>query len=69
VVTSANVSVGVASQASVAVGVANDGDAGHWIVLGPGSAEITGGVVSTTGVVLLQVLGHPLASVITRVRV
>src|SRR3989442_11806409 len=30
-----------------AVGVANEGVAGHWIVVGPGSVEITGAVVST----------------------
>jgi hypothetical protein len=46
VVTSSNVSVGVGSQASVAVGVVNDGVAGHSIVVGPGKAEITGAVVS-----------------------
>src|SRR5206468_11351287 len=56
VVTSANVSVGLASHASVAVGVANDGLAGHWIVVGPGSVEITGAVVSTTWIVWLAVL-------------
>src|SRR2546427_5025665 len=55
VVTSAKVSVGLGSQASVAVGVAKDGVAGHWIVVGPGSAEITGAVVSTTWMVWLAV--------------
>ena len=53
VVTSANVRLGLASQASVAVGVANTGIAGHWMVLGPGTAEITGEVVSTTWIVWL----------------
>jgi hypothetical protein len=46
VVTSANVSVGVL-QLSVAVGVVHDGVPEHSIVEGPGSAEITGGVVSS----------------------
>src|SRR5438477_371160 len=36
VVTSAKVSVGLGSHASVAVGVANDGVAGHSMVVGPG---------------------------------
>src|SRR5216117_1497458 len=55
VVTSANVSVGLGSHASVAVGVVNDGEAGHWIVVGPGSAESTGGVVSITWITWLAV--------------
>jgi hypothetical protein len=46
VVTSSNVSVGVESQASVAVGVVNVGVAGHSIVVGAGKAEITGATVS-----------------------
>jgi Ni,Fe-hydrogenase III small subunit len=45
VVTSANVNVGV-PQLSVAVGVVHDGVPVHSIVVGAGSAEITGGVVS-----------------------
>src|SRR5213593_3733312 len=69
VVTSANVSVGLASHASVAVGVANDGEAGHWIVVGPGSVEITGAVVSTTWIVWLAVLWLPQWSVAVHVRV
>src|SRR5436190_470446 len=48
VVTSAKVSVGLGSQASVAVGGVNAGVAGHWMVLGPGKLEITGAVVSMT---------------------
>ena len=48
VVTSAKVSVGLGSQASVAVGVAKLGVAGHSMVDGPGKLEITGAVVSTT---------------------
>ena len=47
VVTSANVSVGVL-QLSVALGVVHDGVSEHSIVVTPGNAEITGGVVSST---------------------
>ena len=50
VVTSANVNVGV-PQLSVAVGVVHDGVPEHCIVDGPGSADITGGVVSSTLIV------------------
>ena len=50
VVTSANVNVGVL-QLSVAVGVVHEGVPEHSIVEGPGSAEITGGVVSSTLIV------------------
>ena len=46
-VTSANVNVGV-PQLSVAVGVVQEGVAEHSIVDGPGNADITGGVVSST---------------------
>ena len=46
VVTSAKVSDGEASQASVAVGVANTGAAGQLIVDVAGNAEITGAVTS-----------------------
>jgi len=49
-VTSANVNVGV-PQLSVAVGVVHDGVPEHSIVDGAGSAEITGGVVSSTVIV------------------
>jgi hypothetical protein len=48
VFTSLKVSVGKPSQASVAVGVAKDGDAGHSIVLAAGNEDITGPVVSRT---------------------
>ena len=48
--TSANVNVGVL-QLSVAVGVVQDGVPEHSIVEGPGNAEITGGVVSSTLIV------------------
>src|SRR5437899_10527440 len=40
---STKLSAGLGSQASVAVGVAKLGAAGHSIVLGAGSAPITGG--------------------------
>ena len=53
---SSYVSVTVASQVSVAVGVVKLGVAGHSIVLGPGSVEITGLVVSATLIVWLAVL-------------
>ena len=69
VVTSANVSVGVPPQASVAVGVAKEGVAGHSIVEGPGSAEMTGAVVSVTVMVWLAVLELPHGSVAVQVRV
>ena len=68
-VTSAKVSVGLGSQASVAVGVAKDGVAGHCMVVGPGSAEITGAVVSTTWISWLAVLLLPQWSVAVQVRV
>ena len=47
-VTSAKVSVTVPPQASVAVGVVKEGVAGHSMVVGAGSAEITGAVWSST---------------------
>jgi hypothetical protein len=46
-----NVSVGEASQASVTVGVVNEGVDGHWMVLAAGIPEITGAVVSRTVIV------------------
>ena len=48
--TSAKVSV-TGPQASLAVGVVNDGVAGHVTVLGPGSTPIVGGVLSITDIV------------------
>src|SRR5206468_798349 len=69
VVTSANVSVGLASHASVAVGVVNEGEAGHWIVVGAGSVEITGAVVSTTWITWLAVALLPQSSLAVHVRV
>src|SRR5438093_2079944 len=68
VVTSANVRVGLGSQASVAVGVANDGVAGHSMVVGPGSVEITGAAVSFTCTVFWQVLEQPFPSVTVSVK-
>ena len=50
VVTSAKVSVAVL-QASLAVGVVNDGVPGQVTVLAAGSIPITGGVLSTTDIV------------------
>src|SRR5204863_6468332 len=69
VVTSAKVSVGLASQASVAVGVVKLGAAGHSTVPGAGSAEITGAVVSTTVITWLRVAEIGRASCRDRVRV
>src|SRR5437867_1466021 len=69
VVTSAKVSVGLGSHASVAVGVANDGVAGHSMVVGPGTAEMLGACVSTTLMVWLAVELLPQSSVAVQVRV
>src|SRR6266542_4116940 len=69
VVTSAKVNVAVPPQASVAVGVAKEGVAGHSMVEGPGSAEMTGAVLSSTVMVWLAVLGLPHGSVAVQVRV
>jgi hypothetical protein len=68
VVTSANVNVGV-PQLSVAVGVVHDGVPVHSIVDGPGSAEITGGVVSSTLIVCEAIAVFPHASVAVHVLV
>ena len=68
VVTSAKVRVTVPPQASVAVGVAKDGVAGHSMVVGPGSELITGGVLSSTVMVWLAVLVLPQGSVAVQVR-
>src|SRR5436309_8818831 len=69
VVASADVRLGLGSQASVAVGVAKLGLAGHWMVLGSGSAEIAGAAVSVTFTVWLAVLLLPQASFAVQVRV
>jgi hypothetical protein len=68
VVASAKVGVTLVSHASVAVGVVNEGVAGHSIVVGPGSAEITGAVVSATLMVWVAVELFPLSSVAVQVR-
>ena len=57
--TSLNVSVGDVSHASVAVGVAKLGVAGHSIVLGAGSDEIAGAFVSAMLITWLAVLELP----------
>jgi hypothetical protein len=67
-VTSANVNVGV-PQLSVAVGVVHDGLPEHSIVEGPGRAEITGGVVSSTLIVCDALATLPHASVAVHVLV
>ena len=68
VVTSAKVNV-AAPQASVAVGVANDGVAGQLIVVRPGNAEIVGAVMSRTVIVCeaVDVLLQPSTAVQVRV--
>jgi hypothetical protein len=68
VVTSAKVNVGVL-QLSVAVGVVHDGVPEHSIVVGAGSAEMTGGVVSSTLIVCEAFATFPHASVAVQVRV
>ena len=67
--TSTDVRLGVASQASVAVGVVNTGAPGHAIVDATGSDEIAGGVLSSTLIVWLAVLVLPQASLAVQVRV
>jgi len=69
VVTSANVSVGLAVQLSVAVGVVHVGVTLQSIVVGAGNAEITGGVTSCTLIVWVAVEVLPHASVAVHVRV
>ena len=49
-VTSANVNVGT-PQLSVADGVVKEGVPEHSIVVAPGNAEMTGGIVSSTLIV------------------
>src|SRR3989442_6357757 len=56
VVTSAKVTVELGSHASVAVGVANDDEAGHSMVAGPGCVEMLAASMSTTLIVWLVVL-------------
>jgi hypothetical protein len=68
VVTSANLSLGAGSQASVTVGVAKLGVAGHSTEVGPGSAEIKGGMLSRTRIVWTHWLRLLQSSVATQVR-
>ena len=68
IVTSAKVNVGV-PQLSVAVGVVHEGEPVHSIVVGAGSAEITGGVVSSTLIVWDALATLPQASVAVHVLV
>ena len=69
VVTSLNVNVKALPHASVAVACANDGAAGHEIVVGAGNAAITGAAVSCTLMVCEAVDVLPQASVAVQVRV
>jgi len=69
VVTSSEVSVKALPHASVAVATANTGVAGQLIVVGAGSAAITGAVISWTCMVCDLVEEFPQASVAVHVRV
>src|SRR4030095_2838530 len=69
VVALVNVNDGDESHASLAVAVANEGEAGHSIVLGAGSEEITGAVLSSTEIVCDAVEEFPHASVAVHVLV
>jgi hypothetical protein len=69
VVTSLKVSDGVPSQASVAVGVVNEGVAGHSTEPGAGKLLITGAVVSVTLIVCDAVEALPQSSTAAQVRV
>ena len=66
--TSAKVNVGV-PQLSVAVGVVQDGVPEHSIVVGAGSADMTGGTVSSTLIVCEALVTLPHASVAVHVLV
>jgi hypothetical protein len=69
VVTSTNAISTVASQASVAVGGVNTGDAGHSIGDVWTPQVIVGGVISSTVIIPLQVAVLPQSSVAVQVRV
>ena len=69
VVASAKVNEGELSHASLAVGVLKPAVAGHAIVLGAGSEEITGAVLSSTEIVCEAVDELPHASVAVQVLV
>jgi hypothetical protein len=63
VVTSIELNTGT-PQPSVTVGVVHIGVAEHWIVVGPGNPERTGGVMSTVLVIsCVQVFVFPQTSV------
>ena len=65
-----NVGVTLGSHASLAVATANTGVAGQLIVLGPGTAPMTGAVLSITLIVWLTgTAALPHASVAVQVRV
>ena len=68
-VTSLKVTVGLASQVSVAVGAGKTGVAGHWIGETAAGQVMVGGVVSCTTTVWLQVAVLPQWSVAVQVRV
>src|SRR5678809_895535 len=68
VVASVNVIVGV-PQASVAVGEANEGTAGHSIVEGPGMVPKTGAVLSSIVITCVAVAVLPQASLAVNVLV
>ncbi len=68
VVTSAKLNTGT-PQLSVAVGVVQDGVPEHSIAEGPGSPEITGGMVSSTLIVCVAVAVFPHPSSAVQVRV
>jgi hypothetical protein len=68
-VSSAGISVTLPPQLSVAVGVANSGVAGHWIVDVAGNVEITGGTVSFTLMICDADEVFPQASIAVQVRV
>ena len=68
-VTSLKVIAGAGSHASVAVGVANTGVEGQVMVVGPGSGDITGAVLSSTFIVCVAVDLLPQASVAVKVLV
>ena len=67
-ITSANATDGLASQASVTDGGGNTGTAGHWIGETTNGQVITGGVVSITLTVWLHVAVLPESSVAVQVR-
>ena len=67
VLTSLNVREDTLPQRSDAVAVTNEGEAGQFMVLGDGSAEMTGGVISCTCIVCDAVEKLPHTSVAVQV--